>query len=73
MQVDWRRKPGSGQWQCFNTGTDTAHWDSCSQARTKRVMAEGIPFKDDQGEGYIFNGKKKYFHMVARTEYGKPV
>jgi len=73
MQIDWRRASGCGRWQCFNAGTDTPHWDSCSQARTARVKAEGTPFKDAQGEGFIFEGKKRYFHMAAKTKFGKPV
>ena len=76
LQVEWRLKGNDGKkprWQCFNAGTDIAHWDSCSAARTKRVMAEGTPFKDANGEGYIFNGKKKYHHMVATTHFGKRV
>jgi len=69
---DGKKKDGTPRWKCLNEdGTD--HWDRCSEARTKRVMTEGTPFKDAQGEGFIFNGKKKYFHMVARTTFGKPV
>ena len=73
MEVYWRRPIGGGTPQCFNSGTDIVHWDSCSQARTKRVMAEGAPFADEKGEGFIFEGKKKYFHMVAETRFGKIV
>lgn len=59
------------RWKCLNAdGTD--HWDRCSEARTARVKREGVPFKDAQGEGFVFEGKKKYFHMMARTKYGKP-
>lgn len=73
IEIDWRKQSGSGRWQAFNAGTDTQHWDSCSQARTARVKREGVPFKDEKGDGYIFEGKKKYFHMVAKTSGGKPV
>jgi len=70
LPVRWIK--ATGGWKCLNEdGTD--HWDRCSEARTKRVMAEGVPFKDPQGEGFIFDGKKKYFQMMARTEFGKPV
>lgn len=72
MRIEWRREPGTGRWQAFNADTDTPHWDSCSAARTARVKREGTPFKDEQGEGFIFEGKKKYFHMVAKTNRGKP-
>ena len=55
MPVRWVNE--GSRWKCLNEdGTD--HWDRCSEARTKRVMAEGIPFKDENGEGFIFGGKK---------------
>ena len=70
LPVKWEKS--AGRWKCLNMdGTD--HWDRCSEARTKKVMAQGTPFKDSKGEGYIFEGKKKYFHMVATTHYGKVV
>ena len=70
--VDGRKPDGSPRRKCLNDdGTD--HWDKCSEMRTKRVMAEGVPFKDQKGEGFIFEGKKKYFHMVATTKLGKPI
>lgn len=76
LPVEWRKQSVKGKrdhWQCFNAGTNTTHWDACSAARTKRVMAEGVPFKDEKGEGFIYGGKKKYFLMEAKTEFGKPV
>lgn len=51
----------------------TSHWDRCSQERTARVKREGEPFKDSEGEGFIFEGKKHYMHKVAETHFGKPV
>lgn len=70
LNVNWVKD--GARWKCLNDdGTD--HWDRCSEARTKRVMKEGVPFKDEKGEGFIFGGKKKYFHMVASTHHGKPV
>jgi hypothetical protein len=72
LPVDWR-KNDKGAWKCYNAGTMTDHWDACSQERTRLVQKHGKPFKDKQGEGYIYEGKKKYFHMVAETKFGVPV
>lgn len=66
------QRHGKPRWKCLNPdGSD--HWDLCSEARTKRVITEGTPFTDDNGSGYIHDGKKKYHHMVARTKFGKRV
>lgn len=62
----------AGRSQCLNPD-GTVHWDKCSQERTARVKRDGKPFKDDEGEGYIYDGKKHYFHRVAATAFGKPV
>lgn len=77
LQVFWKTtgvdRKGRATWQCFQPDGVTPHWDLCSQERNRKARAEGTPFKDAQGEGVIYQGKKKYMHMVARTEYGKPV
>lgn len=70
LNVQWVRsgtKPdGNPRWKCVNPD-GTEHWDTCSQERTRRVKAEGTPFTDEHGDGYIYNGKKVYMHMVARS------
>lgn len=63
VKADSGRK---SRWRCLNPdGTD--HWDLCSETRTKIVKTQGVPFTDEKGDGFIFQGKKKYFHMVAKT------
>lgn len=77
LPVFWKTtgvdRKGRATWQCFNADRTTVHWDSCSQERNRKALAEGTPFNDGQGEGVIHDGKKKYFHMVAKTHYGKVV
>ena len=70
LPVNWVRV--QGKWQCFNPDGGV-HWDLCSQERTRVVQRDGMPFKDEKGDGFIHGGKKKYMHMVAYTDRGKPV
>ena len=76
LPVQWIRdgvKPdGNPRWKCYNADR-TEHWDTCSRERTRKALAGGVPFKDSKGEGVIYQGKKKYMHMMAETHYGRPV
>lgn len=47
------------------------HWDLCSATRIKKVMKNGTPFKDKQGEGFINAGKKTYMLIRSAVITGK--
>lgn len=47
------------KWKCRDpNGKD--HWDTCSKERTKRANREGAAFKDENGSGVRWQGKKRY-------------
>ena len=68
LPVRWVKE--QGRWQCFNAN-GTVHWDTCSKERTRRANREGRAFKDQNGEGVRWRGKKRYNHqfneVVHRT------
>lgn len=70
LPMQWTKV--AGRW--FGNNPDgTSHWTLCAEARNARIKREGVPFKDAEGDGFIFEGKKHYFVKVAYTKFGKPV
>lgn len=42
-----------GRWFCHNAGTDTDHWDVCSQRRYAAIVKTGEFFETAQDAGYL--------------------
>lgn len=41
-----------GRWRCFNAGTQTDHWDTCSRRRWQQTVATGERFVSAMNSGY---------------------
>ena len=73
LSVTW--KEVDGKWLCWNAGTETDHWDSCSQARFERIKREGQFFSDELAEGYYTDLKRsgvQYTRLTAKAKPGRP-
>lgn len=60
LPVRWAKE--QGKWQCFNAN-GSIHWDTCSQERSRLAKKHGKPFKDQDGAGVRWQGKKRYNHQ----------
>lgn len=47
------------------------HFDLCSATRTAAAIKRGVGFTDDQGSGFIVDGKKMHMIMPSKTITGK--
>jgi hypothetical protein len=66
-----------GRWRCFNAGTETDHWDSCSKRRWEQVKATGKHFDHDRVAGYAgsIHGTKYYrisSGVIRGRQFPKP-
>ncbi len=68
--VIWKRKPGSGKWQCFEADGKTSHWDTCSQRRFQKIKDTGEYFEDPDAKGYLTDLKNS---GIQYTEQRAPL
>jgi hypothetical protein len=64
----------NGRWQCFNAGTDTIHWDTCSAERFRKIQETGRAFSTPPADGYITPLKRsgvQFTRLSAQEIIGK--
>jgi hypothetical protein len=74
--VEWTKK--EGRWFCFNPGTQTDHWDSCSKRRWTQTKSTGKRFenmkvdKNTTASGYAHSiHGTKFDHIEKKSITGK--
>jgi len=59
--VTWKKE--NGRWYCFNHGTTTDHWDSCSSRRWKQTVSTGTRFENRvNSKGQLESGYADSIH-----------